>query len=180
MGRSRQIRCVALLRAVNVGGRGALPMALLRDICVGAGCTDVATYIQSGNVVLSSTLDEARLRGALEKAIADQAGVTTEVMIRTAAEMEQVVESLPYPDADPRHLHVGFLQQVPGADQAQAVGDIAMQPEEATVAGRQVYLLLPDGIGRSKLPAAVARRLGGPSTTVRNWRTVTKLRDLAR
>ncbi|HEY5727732.1 MAG TPA: DUF1697 domain-containing protein [Acidimicrobiia bacterium] len=180
MGRSRPIRCVALLRAVNVGGRGALPMALLRDICVGVGCTDVATYIQSGNVVLSSALDEPRLRRALEKSIADQAGVATEVMIRTAAEMEQVVESLPYPDAAPKHLHVGFLHQRPGTDQAQAVRDIDMQPEDATVVGRQVYLLLPDGIGRSKLPSVVARRLGGPSTTVRNWRTVTTLRDMTR
>ncbi len=171
---------MALLRAVNVGGRGSLPMALLRDICVEAGCTEVATYIQSGNVVLSSTLDERRLRAALEKAIANQAGVTTEGMIRTAAEMEQLVESLPYPDADPKHLHVGFLQQPPDADQARAVGDIDMRPERATVVGRQVYLLLPDGIGRSKLPAVVARRLGGPSTTVRNWRTVTTLRDMAR
>jgi uncharacterized protein (DUF1697 family) len=172
-------RYVVLLRAVNVGGSRRLPMAQLREICAGAGCQDVATYIQSGNVVLSSPADETSLRGVLENAIAEGAGISTEVMIRTGLEMEQVVVSLPYPDADPKHLHVGFLQQQPGADRARAVQAIEMQPEHATVAGREVYLLLPDGIGRSKLPAMVARRLGGPSTTVRNWRTVTTLRSMA-
>ena len=92
---------MVFLRAVNVGGTGKLPMAQLREICAGAGCQDVATYIQSGNVVLSSDLDETGLRGVLEDAIAERAGITPEVMVRTATEMAEVVASLPYPGVDP-------------------------------------------------------------------------------
>lgn len=171
-------RYVVLLRAVNLGPVNKLPMAELRRVCIEAGGGDVQTYIQSGNVVLSSTLDEPSLKATLEAAIAAESGLATDVIIRTAAEMARVVDLLPYPDADPTHLHVGFAAAPPSAEAQAAIAAIDLAPEEVTVVGRDIYLYLPNGTGRSKVPGQMGRRLGQP-VTVRNWRTVTTLRAMA-
>ena len=170
---------VALLRGINVGGKTKVPMAALRDTCASVGCEDVVTYIQSGNVVLRSTLRADPLRAALEAAIADQFGFQPAVMIRTAKEMASVVARNPYPEADEKHAHVGFLHAAPDASTKQCLAAIDCGPEEVTVVGRDLYLLLPNGMGRANLPVQMDRCLRPSPVTVRNWRTVTKLVELS-
>jgi uncharacterized protein (DUF1697 family) len=175
----RRVVYVALLRGINVGGKTKIPMAALRDTCAAAGCEDVVTYIQSGNVVLKSKLTADKLRTALEVAIAKDFGFNPAVMIRTARELVAAVKSNPYPDADEKSLHVGFLHAAPNAATRKCLATIDCAPEELTIAGRDVYLHLPDGMGRAALPVQMERCLRPTPITVRNWRTVTKLVELA-
>jgi uncharacterized protein (DUF1697 family) len=170
---------VALLRGINVGGRAKVPMAGLRAVCEDLGCTDVRTYLQSGNVVLGSTMKPAALRDALEQAVGTELGVPAKIMIRTHAQLAKVVGGQPYQADDPRHLAVGFLGAAPGKDGLAAVAEIDLPPDEFTVAGDHVYFSYPNGQGRSKLAAyPFEKRLGVPMT-VRNWRTVTNLLELS-
>lgn len=168
-------RYIALLRGINVGGRAKVAMAALRETCESIGCTDVVTYIQSGNVVLDSPLAPVKLRAALEAAIAERFDVAPAVMIRTPAELADVLTGNPFPDADTGHLHVAFHHEPPDE---QSVADLYNPPEELAVRGRETYYLLPNGIGRAKLPELYGRRVKIPAT-VRNWRTVTKLVEMS-
>ncbi|MGH3093375.1 MAG: DUF1697 domain-containing protein [Gaiellaceae bacterium] len=170
-------RYVALLRGINVGGRNKVAMAALRETCEAVGCTDVATYIQSGNVVLASPLRAAGLRAALEEAIADRLGVAPVVVVRTRVELAEVIARNPFPDADTANLHVAFLAGKLDSEAAAGLGELESPPEELAARDTEVYLHLPNGLGRAKLPVALGRRLSVPST-VRNWRTVTTLREM--
>jgi uncharacterized protein (DUF1697 family) len=170
---------VVLLRGINVGGKAKVPMAALRDVCLAAGCEDVVTYIQSGNIVLASKLKADKLQATLEAAIADEFGFSPAVMIRTAKEMAAVVAKNPYPDADEKTIHVGFLHAPPSAAAKQCLAGLDCGPEELTVVGRDVYLHLPKGVGRADLPTKIDRCLRPAQITLRNWRTVTKLVELA-
>jgi uncharacterized protein (DUF1697 family) len=170
---------VALLRGINVGGKAKVAMAGLRDTCASVGGRDVVTYIQSGNVVLRSTLTADQLRAALEAAIADQLGVTPAVMVRTAEEIAAVLASNPYPDADEKNVHVGFLPAAPAAAVKKCLAAIDCTPEEVTAVGRELFLHLPHGMGRAALPVQIERCLRPTPVTVRNWRTVTKLVELS-
>jgi uncharacterized protein (DUF1697 family) len=174
------IAMVALLRGVNVGGRTSLAMAQLREIAESCGFERVRTYIQSGNVVFASAEpDTDAVAEVLQAAIADQTSVSPDVMVRTREELATVVVENPFlaRGDDPGHLHVVFTN---GPAQP-ALGSLDLDsyaPEEAAAVGRQLYLLLPGGMGRSKLAAALGRH-EGTSGTARNWRTVTKLLALA-
>jgi uncharacterized protein (DUF1697 family) len=167
---------VALLRGINVGGKGKLPMAQLREMVEGCGLTDVATYIQSGNVVFRSPDgDSTAAAGAVAAAVAAGSDVTTTVVVRTADELAAVVAASPFlaRGEEPAHLHVVFL----GPDDEPALPDdpAAFAPDEAVRVGSEVHLFLPNGTGRSKLAARVGR-VG----TTRNWRTTLTLLEMAR
>jgi len=170
---------VALLRGINVGGKAKIAMAALRATCTSVGCEDVVTYIQSGNVVLRSPLPADKLRASLEAAIAGEFGFSPAVMIRTAKEMTAVVAHNPYPHADEQTVHVGFLPAPPDAATMKCLAAIDCDPEQLTVVGRDVYLHLPNGMGRADLPVKMERCLRPTPVTVRNWRTVTKLVELS-
>jgi uncharacterized protein (DUF1697 family) len=172
-------RFVVLLRAVNVGGR-TLSMAALRDACETSGCTDVQTYIQSGNAVLTaSTRSASTVERDVHDAIAAETGMDVTVLVRTTGEMQKIVASNPFvgPGVEARRLHVIFLARQPKASAESAVDAAKHAPERFRIAGREVYLDLPSGHGTSKLVPAVVRAVGVPATT-RNWNTVTKLADL--
>ena len=169
---------VALLRGINVGGKAKVAMAALRDVCASVGCEDVVTYIQSGNVVRRSTPKADRLQSALEAAIAEEFGFSPAVMIRTAKEMAAVIDRNPFPDADEKTLHVGFLHAAPDAATKKCLAALDCDPEELTVVRRYLYLHLPNGLGRAYLPVKMERCLRPTPVTVRNWRTVTKLVEL--
>jgi len=171
---------VVLLRGINVGGKTKVPMAALRDVCAAAGCEDVVTYIQSGNVVLTSRLSEKKLQASLEERIAAEFGFGPAVMVRTAREMAAVVDGNPYPGADESSVHVGFLHSPPAAPAARCLAAIDCGAEQVTVVGRDLYLHLPNGMGRANLPTQIDRCLRPAQVTVRNWRTVTKLVELSR
>ena len=151
-------------------------MADLRALMAEAGATQVQTYIQSGNVVFdhAQAKDEA-LRDDLERRLAERFGFDVPVILRRAAAWDAVVRGNPFQGAEPTRLLVSFLRDDPPKGAADAIDRAAFTPEEFVLAGREVYLHLPDGFGRAKLPAALTRVLGTPETA-RNWRTVLKLR----
>jgi uncharacterized protein (DUF1697 family) len=172
-------RYVALLRGVNLAGRNKVAMPALRDACEAIGCSDVSTYIQSGNVVLTSPLPAARLGAALEEAIAERLGVETTVVLRTHAQLAAVLAGNPFPDADAKELHVGFLTARPGKAAVAALADLSLPPDELAVGRAELYFRLPNGMGRSKLAAFPFERRLGLGLTMRNWRTVTRLHELS-
>jgi uncharacterized protein (DUF1697 family) len=173
-------RYVVLLRGVNVGGRGKLAMAQLREICTSLGCENVSTYIQSGNVILDSELTPERLVAALEPALQEAVGFTPRVVVRTAAELTKVLAANPYPDTEDRYLHIGFMTAKPTAEALAELGDIDVSPEGYRIEDREVYLNYVDGAGRSKKLGKVPfERKLGVGITARNLRTVQKLVALA-
>jgi uncharacterized protein (DUF1697 family) len=178
---------VALLRGINLGGHKKVAMAELRELMTSLGHADVATYIQSGNVVFSTDQsDNAALAAALEEAVAATLGVTSRVVVLSRDELAQVSRDNPYPD-EPNHraVHAIFLSAEPGPEVAERVAaaqqTVAQKGsrDTAQVIGRTIYLHTPDGYGRSDLAAELVK-LGQKKTdtvsgTARNWATVTKL-----
>ena len=178
---------IALLRGINVGGRNRVAMADLREVVLGLGYTDVATSIQSGNVVFTSEeADTATIAAALERAIAKHLGVQPKVIVLTRAELAQVVADNPFPDEpNPRWVHAIFRSGPLPPDELAAVAAAQQRArdegsdDEARVVGTTLFLHTPGGLGRSEL-AAQLTRLGGSRTaeaagTARNWATVNKL-----
>ena len=164
---------VALLRAVNVGGANMLPMSRLRELCAAAGFADVATYIQSGNVVFSAGGGRAAAQRDLEEALAAELGKPVGVHLRTPAELASILERDPFPDAPRSKVLVFFLDHAPPAG---ALDDLAIPGrEEVRLSGREVFVHFPDGSGRSKLKIPFAK-----TATSRNLNTVQKLLELAR
>ena len=169
---------VALLRGINVGGHRKVPMPALRDLFVGAGYSDVTTYIQSGNVVFAHPpRPPDELRAGLEALIADAMGFDVPVMLRSRDEMAAVVARNPYPGVEAAKLHVLFVSDDIPADALDAIDVERFAPETLVLSDQEIYLYLPDGMGRAKLPAALGRLT--VATTARNWRTVEKLLELA-
>jgi uncharacterized protein (DUF1697 family) len=170
---------IALLRGINVGGNRKIPMADLTDVFAAAGCGDVRTYIQSGNVVFTDdSRPEETLGDDLQRGIQAAMGFDVPVVLRRAEEWVSVIEQNPFPGIEPTKLHVSFLVAPPSAGEVEAVDGAAFAPEEFVVNGREVYLHLPDGMGRARLPPALGRTLLRSPATTRNWRTVEKLLDL--
>lgn len=163
---------VCLLRAVNVGGTGKLPMADLRTLCADAGFSDVRTYIASGNVVLRSALTPRQVQRTLEAALAGYAGKPVGVLVRTPAEIAAVLAANPFTAAAPNRSIVIFLDQPPPAD---ALATITGQRGEQVALGtREIYVHYGDGIADSKLRIPAAK-----AGTARNINTVARLAAMA-
>ena len=160
---------IALLRGINVGGSGLLPMKDLAGLCSGLGFEATRTYIQSGNVAFESRLSEEGIRSSLEKALAKKMGKRIDVMVRTSQEMRSIVKNNPFPDKEPAKVTVAFLGEPPPRDLMKNV--IAPGREQVKPGKREVYVYYPDGMGRSKLKLP----LNGAAATVRNMNTVAKL-----
>ncbi|HEU4464537.1 MAG TPA: DUF1697 domain-containing protein, partial [Gemmatimonadota bacterium] len=145
---------VALLRGVNLGKR-RLPMKDLARIFEDAGCADVRTYIQSGNVVYRAGTGLARrVPDLVEAAIAARFGYDAPIVTRTAAELAAVVRANPYPDqaeANPKSVHVGFLRDKPAAKAVSALDPDRSPPDTFVVRGREIYFHFPNGMAKSKL-----------------------------
>ena len=175
---------VALLRGINVGGRNRVAMSDLRQITASLGHADVATYIQSGNVVFTSDdTGTINLADALEEAIAGRIGWRPAVVVLSRDQLAGVIAANPYPpDTDPRRLHAVFRRAEMTPAEIAAVAEAQQRAaargcrDEATVIGATLYLSTPDGIGRSELAAQLARNDKKiPPGTARNWATVTRL-----
>ena len=175
---------VALLRGINVGGRNRVAMAALREVVESLGHTDVATYIQSGNVVFTSAeTGPATLAATLEEAIGGQLGVRPKVVVLSCRALARVVADNPFPQQDnPRLVHVVFWNGPLGPEEVAAVDAARRRSrelgsrDEAQVEGSTLYLHTPDGFGRSELAAQLTRMGGGRTAgTARNWATVRKL-----
>jgi uncharacterized protein (DUF1697 family) len=170
---------VALLRGINVGGKNKLPMRELAAMFEAAGCTDVKTYIASGNVIFKATAAVARtLAAKVEKQIAKDHGLRVPVVVRTAKELASAVENNPYVARDD-HSHVLFLAERPtkaavaGLDANRSPGD------EFAVIGRDVFLYCPNGVAKTKLTNDYFDRKLATTSTGRNFRTVRKLVEMS-
>lgn len=163
---------VALLRAVNVGGTGKLPMTTLAEMCKDAGFEHVRTYIASGNVVFTSRLKEAAVKKALEACLADYAGKPVAVFVRTAAEMAAVLAANPFTDEAPNRTVAIFFDAKPPKD---AIARAANVRNERLAPGkREIYVAYGDGMADSKLKIP-----GAEGGTARNMNTVAKLAKMA-
>jgi uncharacterized protein (DUF1697 family) len=176
-------RYLALLRGINVGGRNKIAMADLRLIATELGYTDVATYIQSGNLLFSSDdEDTAGHARVLERRIAEQLGVRPAVVVISATELARAIADNPFPDeANGRLVHAVFRSTEPSAAElariAEAVGRVRAKgsSDDGVVVGRTLFLHTPDGFGRSELAARLIGSAPPTAGTARNWATVTRL-----
>jgi uncharacterized protein (DUF1697 family) len=174
--------CIALFRGINIGGNHMVPMKDLRLIIEQQECAGVRTYIQSGNAIFRSPLDDvAALESRLTAAIAKRYGFEPRVLILTLEELERAAAANPFPAAarNPKSLHLFFLVERPKRPDLETMQALATATERFALKGKVFYLYAPDGIGRSKLAAHVDRHLGVQSTA-RNWRTVTTLLGMAK
>lgn len=177
------MNCIALLRAVNVGGRSVL-MADLRAMLGELGHDNPRTLLQSGNVVfaLKAKLPVGTIEKKLEAEARRRFGFDVAFMLRTAAEWDAIIARNPFPVAakdDPARLVLMALKGAPDAAAIKALRDGCKGPETIHVAGREAYLIYPDGQGKSKLTNALIERKLGVAGTARNWNTVLKLAALA-
>jgi uncharacterized protein (DUF1697 family) len=163
---------IALLRAVNVGGTGKLPMSDLKELCEELGFGAVRTYIASGNVVFESRKSEAAVKAALEKRLEAYAGKPVGVVVRTAEEMAQVLSDNPFPKAPPNRTMAVFLDRAPPTDAL--AGIRGQKDEEIRLGQREIYIHYGQGMAKSKLVIAAAK-VG----TARNMNTIAVLARMA-
>ena len=170
---------VALLRGVNVGGKNCVPMKELAEIFTKAGCADVRTYIQSGNVVFRATgaLAES-IPSRITQQIAKRFSCQIPVVLRTAEQLADAVRNNPLREVPQESLHVYFLAGLPNPSRVAQLDPDRSRPDAFIVHGREIYLHLPNGIGRSKLTNAYFDSKLDTTSTARNWRTTLKLLEL--
>jgi uncharacterized protein (DUF1697 family) len=173
-------RYVSLLRGINVGPTNQVSMPELKQVYVDLGFDDVETYIRSGNVVFGSDDPPDVVRHRIESGIVERLGMSIDVVVRTHDELASVVERNPFPDADPKHLHVVFLAEPMPGELTARLAEQDFGSDEYAPDGREVYLHLPNGFGRSRLATRMSALRAPVVGSVRNWRTVTKLSDLSR
>ena len=176
-------RYVALLRGINVGQHKRVAMAALRDLLGDLGHTEVRTHLQSGNAVFTSAPRTAEeVAQAIEGRITDDTGYDVKVVVRTSDEMASVVDANPLVDSmtDPAKMLVAFLSAEPAAERLAGIEPGDYEPEKFAVRDREIYLWCPGGIRDSKIVEVFSDKRLGVDVTARNWRTVTKLAELAR
>jgi uncharacterized protein (DUF1697 family) len=174
---------VALLRGINVGGQHKISMAELRSACTSIGCTEVQTYIQSGNVVFSSVASAETLETRLEKAIENRFHFVVPVIVRSASKWGRYVKGNPFPDEAKKEggrVVLALSKLSPKSDVASELERRATQGERVVKRGAAIWIHYAKGIGRSKLTAAVLDRCAGSPVTARNWRTALKLDEMVR
>ncbi|MHB8646477.1 MAG: DUF1697 domain-containing protein [Thermomicrobiales bacterium] len=169
---------LALLRGINVGGKNMLPMKDLRELFIAAGCRDVRTYIQSGNVIFrADPAVVASLPGSITERIAARFGYRVPVLLRTVEEIGDVIRHNPFiaRGVDEGTLHVLFLAEAPSVRSVGALDPDRSPPDTFVVRGHEVYLSLPHGAARTKLTTAYFDTKLATTSTGRNWRTVKSL-----
>ncbi len=175
------MRQIVLLRGINLGPSNRIAMPALRDLLTAAGFDDVRTYLQSGNVVLSSDAAPEQLARDCERLINESFGLAIEVLARTRDELAAVVERNPLGEVavDPKRYQVSFMSAEPDPAALSSCAALAASGEQLVAIGRELYAWHPAGIGRSKMWAKLAGAALGVTATARNWSTVTALLALA-
>lgn len=170
---------LCLLRAVNVGGR-KLVMADLRTAAARAGFTDLRTYIQSGNLIFSHEGSEVEAEQAIEALIEREFGLHAPAIVRAADQFARIAAANPFPEAEPRMLHLCLTKQPPHPDTAERLVARARAGERIAIAGGAVWIDFgTGGVGTSKLVPALLDKAAGSPLTARNWNTVQTLIGLA-
>lgn len=168
---------VALLRGINVGTKNRLPMADLRSVMEELGYTDVATYIQSGNIVFDDPGESADTAPTIEQGIADRFGYSVTVVTRTPAEFRAAADACPY-DAEAiegKFLHIAYLSDAPDTAAIADLDPDRSPGDEYTVLGRELYVHFPNGSADSKFTITYFEKTLGIAATMRNWNTVREL-----
>ena len=173
-------RYALLLRGINVGTKNSLPMAELRRMLEALGCTDVRTYVQSGNAVFATTLRTDELTAAIEAALEQYMGRPIATMLRTEAQLRAIVDGNPFPEmlAQPSYLCVTFLSHAPTKAEIGPIHATDFGEERFEVTGSEIYTWHPHGQGRSPLSAALGKLKLRGAVTTRNWNTVAKLLEM--
>ena len=174
-------RHVVLLRGINLGSRNRIAMAELRELLEEAGFDNVRTYLQSGNVVLSSPKKADAVAGMCKRTITKELGLDIEVVVRSRSQLAKVVERDPLGKiaTNPKRYQVSFLAARAPRGLARKLEEAAAETERFVVSGHEIYAWHPEGVARSKLWSLLAGRNLGAVATSRNWTTVTKLLELA-
>jgi uncharacterized protein (DUF1697 family) len=174
---------ICMLRGVNVGGHNKIKMDALRILFASLGLENPRTLIQSGNIIFGSRQkDETALARRIGAAIEKTFGIRAEVILRTAAEMADVIARNPFAGRagiEPNRLVVTFLAGNPDPETGGRISKLPTTPEELHFSGRELYVYFPNGISGSKLPAAAIDKALKIPGTARNWNTVCKLLELA-
>lgn len=177
---------VALLRGINLGPRNKVPMAELRETVAALGHSSVRTHLNSGNAVFTAAQERnaEAVAEELSTALADRFGLTVPVLVRTVPHLRAVVEANPYPEGgfEGSRLHVTFYDGPVDAERFSGIDAAALGPDDYRLGDRVLYLRTPEGLGRSRLAAELARpaRTRGLIATTRTWNTVVKLLAMAR
>ncbi|MGI8507192.1 MAG: DUF1697 domain-containing protein [Solirubrobacteraceae bacterium] len=175
------MRQIVLLRGINLGSTRRVAMPALRELLTGAGYEDVRTYVQSGNVVLSSDAPPRELERDCAKLISAGFGFEVPVAVRTRDELAEVVKRNPLAKVatEPKRYQVSFLSEELDAKTVTKLQELAAEPERLVVIGREAYAWHPEGVARSKLWNKLAGKGLGVSATARNWTTVSTLLAMA-
>ena len=174
---------ICLLRGVNVGGNNKIKMEVLRALCESLDLEKPQTYIQSGNVVFKTKERNLKsLARKIEDAIEGKVGFRPNVLLRTASEVKETIAKNPFAkrrDLEPGKLLINFLAADPAPGAYEEIVKINAGPEEVKIAGRELYIYFPDGMGRSKFPWPRVGKILGSTSTGRNLNTVIKLLEMA-
>ena len=174
---------IALLRGINIGPHKRMKMEKLRASCEALGFRNVKTYIQSGNVICQAgklSSDAAARR--IEAQIVKDFGFSADVIARTADEMKKILESNPLlkeSDVDVEKLHVVFLSEAPSSESMKKLESIVLAPDKVRHKGKEIYFYFPNGVSGSSIWKHNLDRVLGISATMRNWRTVNTLHQMA-
>jgi uncharacterized protein (DUF1697 family) len=175
--------CIALLRGINIGPHKRMKMEKLRACCEALGFKNVKTYIQSGNVICQAgklSSDAAAKR--IEAQITKEFGFSADVIARTSDEMKQVLEANPLlkqRGVDAQRLHVVFLPEAPSSESIKKLESIVLAPDLVRHKGKEIYFYFPNGVSGSSIWKHNLDRVLGISGTMRNWRTVNTLHQMA-
>jgi uncharacterized protein (DUF1697 family) len=175
------MRYIALMRGVNVGGKNKLPMRDLAGVFEAAGCTDVQTFIQSGNVVFTATPTlAAAIPARIAKQVEARFAIRSPVITRSAKEFDRLINAMPYSGkaATDTFLHVAFLAAKPTRAGVARLDPNRSKGDAFKLIGREIYLSLPNGVARTKLTNAYFDATLGTVSTIRNWRTVLRIGEM--
>jgi len=174
---------IALLRGINIGPHKRMKMEKLVASCTACGWNDAKTYIQSGNVVFKAAKASPQtLSKKLEAQIVADFGFASDVILRSKDDLEKIVADNPLlkmRSIDPQKLHVVFLSAPPEPDAIMKLQSLTLAPDQVRIAGREIYFYFPNGVSGSSLWKHPLDKVLKVSVTMRNWNTVSQLRQMA-
>jgi uncharacterized protein (DUF1697 family) len=174
---------IAMLRGINIGPHKRMKMEKLRASCEALGCEQVKTYIQSGNVVLQAAkLSASSLTRKMQQRIVADFGFSSEVILRTREELQKIVIRNPLlkeEGLDPSKLHVVFLSEAPAAEAIKKLETLTLAPDRVRHSGKEIYFYFPNGVSGSSLWKHNLDRVLSVTATMRNWRTICTLDQMA-
>ena len=171
---------IAFLRGINVGGKRKILMADLKAMFLKIGFQKVETYIQSGNIIFQSAINNSDIENKLEKEISTEFGLDVPVIVRSAKDLKNLIQNNPYysSESDINTLHLTFLKADPNPKDVDAISSLSFEPDLFTIEKKEIYIFCEGKYHQSKLTNDFFEKKLKVQTTTRNWKTVLKLLDL--